>query len=200
MGRKKEKAIEEITIFTKILNGLGNIENLKNFKNFKNYCASIDESLGLTIDSKGESNVIGTCCDDTILGKNTDDIMYGKEGNDTLNRGAGSDALYGGEGDDYLEGGDGAGAYIWGKGYGNDRINSYVGGSGQGEDKVIFYGLFLNDIVFSTDKNNLICSIKNSDEFLTIQNWSLGTNYQVDCFNFTYSSISVNDINQKLAK
>lgn len=145
----------------------------------------------MTIDSKGESNVIGTCCDDTILGKNTDDIMYGKEGNDTLN---------GGEGDDYLEGGDGADTYIWGKGYGNDRINSYVGGSGQGEVKVIFYGLFLDDIVFSTDKNKLIYSIKNSDEFLTIQNWSLGTNYQVDCFNFINNSISANDINQKLAK
>lgn len=59
---------------------------------------------------------------DVIVGNKGDDYLYGEEGDDQLQGGDGNDYLDGGTGDDKLYGGSGDDTYVFGQGYGIDRI------------------------------------------------------------------------------
>ncbi len=62
---------------------------------------------------------------DRGIGDAGNDVLLGGNGNDTLSGGKGLDTLDGGTGNDILNGGDGADSFVFGVGYGSDRVTDF---------------------------------------------------------------------------
>ena len=65
---------------------------------------------------------------DVLLGAAGSDVLFGGAGNDTLNGSDGNDLITGGTGNDTMNGGNNADTFIFGGGFGNDRINGFEQG------------------------------------------------------------------------
>ncbi|AIF49638.1 calcium-binding protein [Pelosinus sp. UFO1] len=164
--------------------------------------ANIDgtgNELNNVITGNGGDNIIdGDAGADTMYGGVGNDILYGGAGNDTLDGGAGNDILDGGAGNDMLRGGLGDDSYFYGVGSGNDTINSYEGTSGNGVDTLQFQNLLIASIDFTRSNNNLVCTIIPTGETITLSNWTLGENYQVDQFKFMDATLTAADVSKKI--
>ena len=155
----------------------------------------------------GNDSILGGSGDDTLLGGlGTDtlnagsgnDVLNGGDGTDTLDGGAGDDQLLGGAGNDTLTGGSGADQLTGG--IGNDTMTGGSGNDlynfarGDGQDTIIdsdpfpgnqdhaLFGATINplDLVISRQVNDLRLSIHGSSDQITVQNWYLGTNNQIE--------------------
>ena len=73
----------------------------------------------------GHDTLRGGAGSDTLKGGTGDDWLEGNAGNDRLLGGAGRDTLTGGAGRDTLDGGAGADVFVFGKGFGRDRVENY---------------------------------------------------------------------------
>ena len=138
----------------------------------------------------------GTDGDDTLQGGDTmDDIQLGGKGNDKLYGNNGSDILDGGEGNDYLEGGYGDDTYIWKTGDGNDTIhnaihNFWQGYIDAGNDTMIFAdGIFSKDIVWSSEKENVLAKDIQTGEEITFAGWNEDKKNRVDQIIFSDGSV-----------
>ncbi len=156
--------------------------------------------------------IYGMDGDDIINGGAGDDYLSGGAGNDLLIGGDGNDTLDGGEGDDELQGGYGDDIYIY-DGNGKDTIIDerwvkiarqewYQSGYwifkkwksrwvyqdklvDAGNDTIIFgENVKEKDISINRIGNDLILSLKNSDDKLTIKNWYSSTEQRVEKFVF----------------
>ena len=138
----------------------------------------------------GDDSLEGGAGDDTLAGGDGNDTLRGGGGADQLTGGAGADQLFGDDGNDTLDGGagsdtltGGAGAdvYVFEIGSGADRIDAYHTDSAV--DKVRFgTGIAASDITFAKVGNDLVASLAQSSDTLTIANWFSGTSYQVGSF------------------
>jgi Ca2+-binding RTX toxin-like protein len=135
-----------------------------------------------------EGRTIPMAVNQTLNGTSADDILTGGLGNDKLYGHAGNDILTGGEGDDLLDGGTGNDTYIFNLGDGEDTINNY---DTAGLDTISFgAGIVLTDINRAGKVgNNLLLRVGVDGDQLTINNWFLGANYQVDRFQFADGTI-----------
>ena len=106
---------------------------------------------------------------DNINGSAHNDIIYGDDGDDRLNGKAGDDILDGGAGNDILCGGTGSDTFIFGRGYGHDTISDYDTTAGRW-DNIQLKGLNYEDVVFNISGTNLIITIKNTGETMTVYN------------------------------
>ena len=138
----------------------------------------------------------GTDGDDTLQGGDTmDDIQLGGKGNDKLYGNNGSDILDGGEGNDYLEGGYGDDTYIWKAGDGNDTVhnaihNFWEGYIDAGNDTMIFAdGIFSKDIVWSSEKENVLAKDIQTGEEITFAGWNEDKKNRVDQIVFSDGSV-----------
>ncbi|WP_439888876.1 peroxidase family protein [Pseudomonas sp. MBLB4123] len=77
---------------------------------------------------------IGNGLDNTLNGSTGNDNLNGGAGNDRLNGGAGNDTLTGGAGNDTLSGGLGNDTFVFGPGFGNDRITDFDADPVGGQD------------------------------------------------------------------
>lgn len=127
--------------------------------------------------SKGNDIIYGNSGNDTIHAGNGNDFIYGGADNDTLHGGDGDDIIYGDEGDDVLDGGsgndilyggDGNDTYIFGRDYGIDIIDDNSGTS----TIRLADDLTLSDIDIISVGEDVIISIKDSDDKLIIHNFS----------------------------
>src|SRR5262249_31752809 len=101
----------------------------------------------------------------------TGDTLIGTSGNDTLGAVGGST----------MQGGGGSDTYLFGRGDGNDVINNNH--SDSGTDRVLFgAGIAAPDLTFSKSGNDLQVLLAGATDTLTIQNWFLGSQYQVGSF------------------
>ncbi len=124
----------------------------------------------------GEGNdlIYGGDGDDTLDGNIGSDVLYGGAGNDTLygndssyeNINDNSDILDGGEGNDRLFGGTGNDTYIFGRGYGKDIIRE---NKGVADTIMLKGGIMPEDIVLKRQGSNLIISIRDTTDELTIE-------------------------------
>ncbi|PWU28218.1 hypothetical protein DK254_20430 [Pseudomonas sp. RW407] len=126
---------------------------------------------------------------DTLTGYATDDHLSGGAGNDRLSAGAGNDwleggigndtlygdagndTLVGGVGNDYLHGGDGSDVYRFERGWGQDRIENYDRNTGKTDAIEFGSDISANDIQLSRNGNDLVLSLKGSDDRITISNY-----------------------------
>lgn len=110
----------------------------------------------------GDDGISGGSGNDELYGEAGDDTLYGNDGNDTLDGGTGIDTLCGGNGED---------TYVFAKGYEQDTINEW------GSDHSIVQLLDINsDEITVSDQwgANLLISINDTDDVLTISNFKWG--------------------------
>ena len=128
--------------------------------------------------------LIGEGGTDTLNGSGGADELFGGSGSDRLYGGTGSDNLYGGTGTDRLEGDAGNDVYHWGRGDGNDTIHDYDSADrndASHQDKLLFgEGIELNDLSGSQLGNNLVFTLEDTNETLTINNYFISDDYKVE--------------------
>ncbi|MBC6981706.1 hypothetical protein [Caulobacter sp. 17J80-11] len=73
-------------------------------------------------------NVTGSAFADTLRGNAVTNVLDGGAGADVLLGGGGNDVLIGGAGDDVTSGGTGDDLFVFGPGFGQDRIDDFVAG------------------------------------------------------------------------
>lgn len=158
--------------------------------------------------------------DDHLLGNGGSDWMFGGNGNDTILGGSGNDIIFGGDGDDMiypdlegegLEAIAGSGNDTIRGGAGNDYIYSHLGNEtyifnlGDGHDTItnlngtdtIYFGngISWDDITFEKSEDDMIISINNSTDKITIKNWFLtngkdyDNNFRIEKFEFSDGSL-----------
>lgn len=96
-----------------------------------------------------DDRIEGLDGDDTISGADGSDTLLGGQGNDSLTGSSGDDVMDGGVGDDFLGGGTGNDVYLFGRGYGTDRI---LDGKGSNDTLLFAEGVTLSDIAVNTYK------------------------------------------------
>ncbi|WP_162551116.1 calcium-binding protein [Paenibacillus tepidiphilus] len=134
----------------------------------------------------GKDNLYGGEGNDTLYAGADNDQLLGGAGNDTLFGGAGSDVLDGGAGNDYLLGNNddfstdsrGGDTYVFGKGYGQDKIYDYDTGSGNTD--IIKLLVNSDEVVFSKNANDLVIEIMGSTDRATVTNWYTNSYYQTE--------------------
>ena len=147
---------------------------------------------GSTINAgAGDDVVYGNVSDDILSGNDGNDVIQGNSGNDTIKGGLGNDTLYGGAGNDTLSGNEGNDTL-----YGNEGNDTYIFGKGDGQDTIINKtthkpnnwsntiqidsgndtiqfkeGISKEDIIYSQTNNDLVLSIKDTEDSLTVKDF-----------------------------
>jgi Ca2+-binding RTX toxin-like protein len=105
-----------------------------------------------------------------LYGLGGDDILIGQYGNDQLYGGTDNDRLEGGAGDDFLDGGVGDDIYVFGSGWGNDRI---IGRPNGNEKDVIEFksGILATDIKLSRDLYALMITQTGTNNKIVVQDF-----------------------------
>ena len=140
------------------------------------------------ISATGDDNVSITGGDgnDSLSGGSGKDSLYGEVGDDTLSGGAGSDVLDGGVGNDLIESGAGEDLIKFGKGYGQDIVEN------AGEDFIYLNSdVLLEDLHFSKADNDLVLTLRDTTDTLTLKGWFSG--YQNQAKGFVLSSSDLVD-------
>jgi Ca2+-binding RTX toxin-like protein len=127
----------------------------------------------------GNDQLYGLGGDDYLDGGDGDDYLDGGNGNDIQIGGNGNDQLGGDAGNDLLIGGSGNDIYVFRPGSGQDTINNSIGEDGV--DWLIFTdGLTLEKLSFVREGDDLIIKVIDSTDQVTVLNWFLGNEYQID--------------------
>ncbi|WLI11244.1 MULTISPECIES: cadherin-like domain-containing protein [Pseudomonas] len=132
--------------------------------------ASLNYSLGANLENlelTGKSNLNGT-------GNALANQLTGNTGNNLLD---------GGTGDDFLAGRRGNDTYLYGTNYGNDVIDN-SGGANADVDTVQLVGLNSNNVRFVHTGNDLQMVVLATSQTLTLKNFYLGTDYEIDQLRF----------------
>ena len=131
-------------------------------------------------------HIMGGTGNDTLSGGDSDDWIDGGAGADTLSGGAGVDTIYGGAGqdvldggagNDFLNGGKGEDRYLFGLGSGVDRIQD--SGPDSGNTIQFTDGVTTDNILVSRDGDDLVLSIQDTTDQVTVAGWFSNPNMQV---------------------
>ncbi len=209
--------------------GIDDVLILKNYKDgdeYKNYTMEFADGTVITSEDNTVFKVVhGTDEADSFSAINEGSILYGYAGNDTLNGIASSDTIYGGEGNDTIYGRDGDDLIDGGADNdtlnGNNGHDTYVFGIGYGTDKIteiandtstikFINGITADDLVLTCTSNNLSIAINGSDDILKINQFGKSAEYQSYILEFedgstytidpsTYTLIPCSDINTETA-
>jgi uncharacterized protein (TIGR03118 family) len=120
-----------------------------------------------TIDGgNGADQLFGGRGNDTLKGGGGRDHLAGGAGNDRLFGGSGKDKLEGGAGNDFLDGGGSEDVFVFGVGFGNDRIAHFDAKPRGGQDKIDLtaFGLtaetFEDQVSIERDGCNTVISVE----------------------------------------
>ena len=119
---------------------------------------------------------------DAAQGGGGDDLILGGAGNDGgLDGNDGNDIIDGGAGDDYMVDSNGDDLYMFGRGYGQDRLQMHAGSVGEnaiqlragiGEQDVRLHRAQTPGNPYSVpDDNNVYLALVDSSDRITFQNW-----------------------------
>lgn len=153
--------------------------------------------------TNGYDYLTGGNGNDTIRGLGGYDYLYGYGGNDTIEGGSGFDYVDGGDGNDvldggvdgaYLGGGNGADTYRFNRGYGTTTIYNYDNDSfGNLADRILLgAGIAQSDVVVRRDSNDLVLTIKGTNDSLRVQYYFYGDEsygYAVENIQFADGSV-----------
>jgi hypothetical protein len=99
---------------------------------------------------------------------------------------------------DTLLGGSGNDTFIWDVGADNNTINA-GNESSHGDYTLQFQNLTEAALEFTKSGNDLICTNSQNNTSLTISNWGLGSNYQINQMKFSDGTMTASEINLKIA-
>ena len=176
---------------------------------------------GSTMDYKEMKEMFSkpSILDDFIEGTSQADTLYGLEGNDSLRGYSGDDIIYGGSGDDLLNGGDGDDiidggigndtlygeggndTYIFGRGYGVDRINDIGWNEKDDKDTILFKeGITKDDLIFTRTASDVMeIKIKDTDDKIILENL-FDSRHGVEQFKFADGTVyKLKDIEKELS-
>ncbi|WP_280513962.1 calcium-binding protein [Ruminiclostridium herbifermentans] len=122
----------------------------------------------------GDDIVYAGAGDDKVLGGNGNDTLFGEEGNDNLQGGNGDDILIGGTGNDTLDGNLGNDTYVFGPGFGHDIINGTVTSDQEVNIIKFLEGITTDNLVVRRVINDLVITIKDTDDILTVKDQFAG--------------------------
>ena len=124
--------------------------------------------------------IIGTDNNDSLVGNDLDNTMIGNLGNDAYTGGIGNDTVIDESGDE---------VYNFNSGDGQDIISDL-----NGSDVVKFgTGIVKEDLEFAQDGDNLVISLKNSTDKITVSNWYADDTNQIEKFEFADGTYITND-------
>lgn len=130
-----------------------------------------DADEWLAIQNSDNGTIHAGAGNDGLSGGIGNDELYGEDGDDTLYGNDGKDILDGGIGNDQLNGGNGEDTYIFAKGYAQDTINEW----GSDHSVVMLKDINSDEITVSDQwGSNLLISVNESDDMLTISNFKWG--------------------------
>jgi trimeric autotransporter adhesin len=110
-------------------------------------------------------------------GNALDNVLTGNSAVNTLTGADGNDRLMGGQGNDTVNGGAGNDTYVFGRGAGRDLVQDNSGSS----EKILYdAGINPLDLVISRQANDLRLSIHGSTDYVTVQNWYVGTSNRTE--------------------
>src|SRR5260221_309385 len=116
---------------------------------------------------------VGGDYNDSITGSSGANELFGAGGNDTIDGGGGADTLHGGTGSD---------TYVLGRGYGSDLIQENDATAGNTDVAQFGSDVARDQLWFQQSGNNLVVSIIGTPDQFTVQDWYLGSQYQVEQF------------------
>ena len=128
----------------------------------------------LTLTGTADIDGTGNTLNNIIIGNNGVNVLDGGTGADTMFGGMGNDSLTGGLGNDSLNGGTGDDTYYYTLGDGNDTILDTAGA-----DTLALSGVILPDLNTSVSGDDLVLELHDGNT-ITIQNWALGTDNQIE--------------------
>lgn len=139
--------------------------------------SSVSHTLNANIENltlTGSSAISGT-------GNELNNILIGNDAGNTLSGGAGNDWLDGGAGRDVLSGGTGSDTYVMGRGHGVDTIQDCA------RDGAVDVLRFAPDITssqlwFTRSCSDLQVTVIGTGDQVVIEDWFLGSAYQVEQF------------------
>ncbi|HBP0520720.1 TPA: calcium-binding protein, partial [Pseudomonas aeruginosa] len=108
---------------------------------------------------------------DSLYGYAGNDLLQGDEGHDILYGGAGDDTLVGGLGNDYLYGEAGNDVYRFDRGWGQDTIQNNDSNTNKVDAIEFGSGISANDILLNRDSDNLVLTLKNSTDRITVSSY-----------------------------
>ncbi|KAF1037793.1 MAG: Bifunctional hemolysin/adenylate cyclase [Herbaspirillum frisingense] len=163
----------------KTLDGGNGIDTVDYRDNYLAASLGIDASLvrgnvklGAGVDLlTGIENLGGTDADDTLTGDANANRLLGYGGNDILSGGKGDDILIGGTGND---------TYLFNQGDGADTISDYDAKGGNIDLLNFGSGIASDQLWFQHVGNNLEIGVIGTSDKTTIENWYLGSAYQVE--------------------
>ncbi|WP_148169570.1 S8 family serine peptidase [Pseudomonas chlororaphis] len=130
---------------------------------------NIESLVGSQFDDKLRGNAQAN----TLLGGDGSDWLEGRENDDTLSGGRGYDTLVGGTGND---------TYLFGRDSDSDRIVENDTTAGNTDTLVFGVGILSSQLWFSREQNDLRIRIIGTSSSVTVSNWYLGAQYQVERF------------------
>lgn len=153
----------------------------------------IDTENAQIIENSNEGNdTVITNINYTLVNNVENLILSGTEGiigtgnnlNNTITGNNLNNTFFGGKGNDTLKGGSGADTYLFNLGDGQDIIEENSPNS-NAIDKIIFgEGITQNNITFTRDGYDLIVSVKNTSDKITIKNSNLMFGSRIERFEF----------------
>ncbi|NJZ84189.1 calcium-binding protein [Ralstonia solanacearum] len=149
------------------LNGLAGNDTLRGYGG--NDTLRGDAGADTVYGGDGNDSIDGGADNDYLYGEAGDDALQGSSGNDTLYGGNGNDTLEGGAGNDYLVGNEGSDTYVFNSGWGQDTIYNYDTSTGRSDVIAFGDGIAASDIVATRSGDDLILSLRNSSDRVTVQ-------------------------------
>ncbi|MDO3529382.1 calcium-binding protein [Ralstonia pseudosolanacearum] len=158
-----------------VLNGLDGLDGLDGNDTLRGYGGNDtlrgDAGADTVYGGDGNDSIDGGADNDYLYGEAGDDALQGSSGNDTLYGGNGNDTLEGGAGNDYLVGNEGSDTYVFNSGWGQDSLYNYDTSTGRSDVIAFGDGIAASDIVATRSGDDLILSLRNSSDRVTVQSY-----------------------------
>jgi Ca2+-binding RTX toxin-like protein len=133
----------------------------------------------------------------TVYGGAGNDILIGGGGNDTLYGGIGNDTLNGRGGNDTLYGGAGSDTYIFEGDFGQDTVIDQ--NTGTDADRIVFNGISAENVLVNRSGDDLVLSVKNTSNQVTVKNWFADASYAMSAVVFPDMTLTPAGIDAALA-
>ncbi|MCP1602208.1 calcium-binding protein [Pseudomonas citronellolis] len=172
---------DQITLSSYLFNDGNNLYRLEEIRFADGTSWDVERVKAMLLQGgEGNDTLTGYATDDRLSGGTGNDRLTAGAGNDWLDGGIGNDTLYGdagndtlvgGAGNDYLHGGDGSDVYRFERGWGQDRIDNYDRNTGKTDAIELGSDISADDIQLWRNGNDLVLSLKDSDDRITISNY-----------------------------
>jgi Ca2+-binding RTX toxin-like protein len=139
-----------------------------------------DQVENLTLSGVAAINGTGNALSNILIGNAADNRLDGGAGNDTLDGGAGNDLLFGGTGND---------VYLFGYGYGADRITESDATLGNADVIQMAAGIRASDVILYRDASNLYLHLNQLSDVLTVSNWFSSSANRVEKVKFADGTV-----------